>query len=104
MPTVIGSELRLAKHYHMVVLSKSVAGYQTLSRCIGEAFLASSEKSSATYDIATLAERSKNLWHIFTGARHSHVYRVLEQKSGVWAVESARRELQGLIDLLAKII
>lgn len=97
LPTVFGSELRLAapdgpggapvldaptsgpdpRSTHLVVLARGAEGYRRLSRTIGMAHLATGEKGLAHYTLESLAAAGDGHFVVLTGCRKGAVRRAL---------------------------
>ncbi|HEX8001225.1 MAG TPA: error-prone DNA polymerase [Mycobacteriales bacterium] len=102
LPTVFGAELSLGlprpqngvadpQGTHLLVLARGPAGYASLARAMSEAHLAGGEKGRPRYDVARLAELSRD-WVVLTGCRKGAVRAALDRGG----VEEADRALAGL--------
>ena len=119
LPTVIGSEISLARQgssllpdavsapprvgqrdpdaTHLLVLAKDVDGYRRLSHAIGSAMLVTGQKGEAAFSLEALAQAGRGHWQILTGCRKGHVRRALEAETGVWGKAAAANALDLLI-------
>lgn len=113
LPTVFGTELTLSKDpsrvgredpggEHVLLLARNAQGYQSLSRTIGKAKLASGRKGEAHYTLESLAESARDQWLVLTGCRKSRVNRALAGTEKGWAPDAARRELERLTYLFGR--
>ena len=113
LPVVVGTELGLAQQElrmgpadpqaeHLLILARDAQGYQSLSRTIGKAMLASGKKGEAHYTLEGLAEAGKDQWVVLSGCRKGGVRRALESEPGLWAPAKASRELDRLIEAFGR--
>lgn len=103
LPTITGTEITLNSTRpregpdpdgdHLVFLSRTPAGYQHLSRSIGNAMLASGAKGIAHHTLDQLARNNGDILVLTGGCRKSALRRILDTQRGSWARSAARQEL-----------
>jgi error-prone DNA polymerase len=83
---------------HLLVLARNPVGYGKLSRTISLAQQRGGAKGRPVYDLDELGAEADGHWLILTGCRKGAVRQALDSGgSGTFALDAARRELDGLI-------
>jgi error-prone DNA polymerase len=119
LPTVIGAELSMdvpvpstqaermiaarvgepdPPGRHLLVLARDASGYARLCRAISDAHLRGGSKGRPAYDWDEGPHAAGGKWMVLTGCRKGPVRAALEEQTGTFALDPARRALADLVD------